>query len=49
MLEGGGPYLLIALAAFMTGVIVTVVLIRNRKKITGRGKEGPKREKAKNE
>ena len=31
---------MIALAAFMTGVIVTVVLIRNRKKETGRSKEG---------
>lgn len=49
LFEGAGPYLLIALAVFMTGVIVTVVLIRNRKKETGQGKEGSKREQAKNE
>ena len=35
LFEGAGPYILIAVAAFMAGVIVTVVLIRSRKKETG--------------
>ena len=32
LFEGAGPYVLIAIAAFMAGVIVTVALIRSRKK-----------------
>lgn len=35
LFEGAGPYVLIAVAALMAGVIVTVVLIRSRKKETG--------------
>ncbi len=34
LFEGAGPYVLIAVVAFMAGVIVTVALIRNRKKET---------------
>ena len=34
LFEDAGAYVLIALIAFMAGVIVTVVLIRNRKKET---------------
>ena len=40
LFEGAGPYVLIAIVAFMAGVIVTAVLIRNRKKETDRSKEG---------
>ncbi len=32
LFEGAGPYVLIAVVAFMAGVIVTVALIKNRKK-----------------
>ena len=39
LFEGAGPYVLIALAAFMAGVIVSAALIRNRKKETGRNQE----------
>lgn len=35
LFEGAGPYVLIAITAFMAGVIVAVVLIRNRKKKSG--------------
>lgn len=34
LFEGAGPYVLIAVVAFMAGVIVTVALIRSRKKET---------------
>lgn len=39
LFEGAGPYVLIALAAFMAGVIVSAALIRNRKQETGRNYE----------
>ena len=32
LFEGAGPYVLIAIIAFMAGVIVTAALIRNRQK-----------------
>lgn len=32
LFEGAGPYVLIAVVAFMAGVIVTVAIIKNRKK-----------------
>ena len=35
LFEGAGPYVLIAIVAFMAGVIVTVMLIRNRRKEPG--------------
>ena len=35
LFEGAGPYVLIALAAFMAGVIVTAALIRSRRKDPG--------------
>ena len=35
LFEGAGPYVLLAVVAFMAGVIVTVALIRSRKKETG--------------
>ena len=35
LFEGAGPYVLIAVVAFMAGVIVTVALIRSRKKENG--------------
>lgn len=35
LFEGAGPYVLIAVVAFMAGVIVTVALIRSRRKDTG--------------
>ena len=35
LFEGAGPYVLIAVAAFMAGVVVTVVLIRSRRKEIG--------------
>ena len=35
LFEGAGPYVLIAIVAFMAGVIVTAALIRNRKKENG--------------
>ena len=35
LFEGAGPYVLIALAAFMAGVIVTAALIRSRGKDPG--------------
>ena len=35
LFEGAGPYVLIAIVAFMAGVIVTVALIRSRRKETG--------------
>ena len=39
LFEGAGPYVLIAVLAFMAGVIVTAVLIRNRKKKAGQTSE----------
>ena len=35
LFDGAGPYVLIAISAFMAGVIVAVVLIRNGKKKSG--------------
>ena len=35
LFEGAGPYVLIAIVAFMAGVIVTTAPIRNRKKENG--------------
>ena len=35
LFEGAGPYVLIAVVAFMAGVIVTVALLRSRKKEIG--------------
>ncbi len=40
LFEGAGPYVLIALAAFMAGVIVTAALIRSRGKDPGGIHEG---------
>ncbi len=40
-----GPYVLIAVAAFMVGVIVTVTIMRSRKKESGRIEEEQRSEK----
>ena len=40
LFEGAGPYVLIAVVAFMAGVVVSVALIRNRRKDPGGTQEG---------
>ena len=39
LFEGAGPYVLIAVVAFMAGVIVTVAIIKNRKKENSQNSE----------